>query len=272
MENYLYTSFAFLIGLCIGSFYCALAGRICYFFYGQGKRNFIQSYLKEKKSFTSIWKVIFCKPSFCFSCKQTLSIKDIIPIWSFFKNRGKCKNSDCQSNISPWLLMGELYCGLVFAMLVFTEAHLAIHLFAVLFCGHLYISVLTDSRYFLLDPENALFLFLWAAIYSWGSNEGTWDNAQNHFFASIASMFVFFVLSAISRFRGLGLGDCLMAGSIALFIGFPSVLIVFQVAALGSILWILVIQKDRKAPAPLGAAMALSTLCVFPFDFFFLSS
>ena len=264
MENYFYAPFAFLIGLCIGSFYCALAGRVCYFFYGQGRRSLIQTYSKERRSFASVWKVIFCKPSFCFSCKQKLPIQDIIPIWSFLKNKGRCKNSGCQSRISPWLLVGEFYCGLVFAALIFAKVPWAISLFAVLFCGHLYISVMTDSRYFLLDPENVLFLFLWAAIYSWESNARSWDNVQNHFFASIASMSVFFVLSAISRFRGLGLGDSLLAGSIALFMGVPSIIIVFQAAALGSILWILVIQKDRRAPAPMGAAMALATFFVFP--------
>ena len=249
-------SLAFFAGLVLGSFYTALASRILYFFYGAGRKT---------KQGLERWKTILLRPSFCFACQKKIAIENLIPIWGYLKNKGCCK--DCQSPIGIATFLGEVYMGLLAFYLMSCDLSWPLIILTLLFCGHLYIALLSDSRLFLLDPENALFLFLWAIAYLFLKYGLDIAAMQLHLLAFAGSFVCFGLLFLFGRMRALGFGDVILACVIALFLGLPWALIVFQIAAAGSIVYIVLIKKKLRAPAPLGAAMALAVFLVLPFRY-----
>ena len=257
LSNLLQLSLAFFVGLVVGSFYTALASRILYFFYGAGRKT---------KQGLERWKAILLRPSFCFACQKKIAIEDLFPIWGYLKNRGCCRH--CQSPIGIATFLGEVYMAFLAFYLMSRGLSWPLLTLTLLFCGHLYISLLSDSRLFLLDPENALFLFLWSIAYLLLKYGPDIAAMQLHLLAFAGSFVCFGLLFLFGRMRALGFGDVILACVIALFLSLPWALIVFQIAAAGSIIYIVLIKKKLRAPAPLGAAMALGVFVVLPFRYF----
>ena len=85
------TLYAFVIGLCFGSFALATAWRI-----------------KKKRSFTR-------ERSECEHCRHLLAAKDLVPLFSWLSQHGKCRY--CHKKLSKLLPLSELTGGLVFAAL-----------------------------------------------------------------------------------------------------------------------------------------------------------
>ncbi len=252
--SYLYV---FLIGLALGSFYTALANRILYYFYGPERKG-----LKK-----GIWKTILLKPSFCFSCKLKITPSSLLPLWGYIMNKGTCQY--CKKPIGIGNLLGELYMGLLGVCLYAQGYTWSMILFTLLFSGHLYISHYTDSRYFFLDPENTVFLFLWGIAFLISRYGLQLENVQNHLLAFTGTLVIFGLLFLASRLgRGLGLGDVILSSVVALFLGIPWALVTFQIGAATSILYIILIQKNLRSPAPLGSCIALSVLLVIPLSNF----
>ena len=79
-----------------------------------------------------------------------------------------------------------------------------------------------------------------------------------HALVCAIALLIFLTLFFLSRMRGLGFGDVVLGGILALHAGYPWSLLMFQLAAAGSLVYIFLIQGDRRAPAPLGAFFALA--------------
>ncbi len=259
---------AFTLGLCLGSFYTALASRILYFYYGPGRKKIkreltaymmhqplAKKHAQRSLALRTLWRVL-TQPSFCFGCQRRIAASKLIPIWGYLSSRARC--SACRRPIGISTFLGELYLGLLFLFSYITYENYLIAILTACFCGHLYISLATDSRFFLLDLENAFCLFLLAILSLFAWHGFSLAAMQHKLLAFSGAFLVFGLLCILGRFQSLGFGDVLLASVIALFIGLPWSLIVFQAAALASIIYILIIKKDRRAPAPLGAAMAIA--------------
>ena len=81
-----------ILGLCLGSFATAMSARI-----PEGR-----SWIKEKGA---------AARSACASCKKTLKILNLIPVFSWLIQRGRC--SDCHEKISPAYPLIELSTALI---------------------------------------------------------------------------------------------------------------------------------------------------------------
>ncbi|MEQ9363389.1 MAG: prepilin peptidase [Leptospirales bacterium] len=236
---------AALIGLILGSFYTALASRIVYFFYGPGR-----------KTGDGRWRGIFFEPSHCLSCGYRIRGLELTPLLGYLLTRGRCRN--CERPIGLLTLLGESFPALLLPLLLASGMRPVGALFVVLLCGHLYVSLATDWEMFLLDHENALFLLLWSVAATWEKVERDPDRMLQHAFVCAIALLIFLALFFLSKMRGLGFGDVILGGILALYAGYPWSLVVFQLAAAGSLVYIFLIQRDRRAPAPLGAFFALA--------------
>ncbi len=255
-------SLALSLGLILGSFYTALSSRIFYFFYGKGRKT-IDPTDSHHSNIVHKWQIILLRPSFCFHCKKKISLSALLPILGYITSNGRCRN--CHHPIGIWTLLGESYMGIVAVILLIYGYNWPSLIFSLLFCGHLYISLLTDSRLFILDPENALFLFAWAlASLLTRSDSLSLVEIQTNLIAFAGTFLCFLLLFLLGRLRALGFGDVILASVIALFMGLPWSLLVLQFAALGSIIYIILLKKNLRAPAPIGAAMAFSVLGLVP--------
>ena len=239
--------FAALLGLCIGSFYTAAASRILYYVYGPGR--------KEKSRI----RLFLARPSFCMECGVDIRPLDLIPFFSYIFRGGQCAN--CGAKIGPLTFMGETFCGLLFPLLLYAGLYAGYSwpaaLCGTLLCGHLYISIATDYNLFLLDYENTLIIFILALVGALFFADFTMEAFLPFVYTSLTVFAIFFLLWLFTLRRGaMGFGDVLLAGSVALYVGFPFSLILFQVASAGAIVYVYLIKRDRHTLIPFGVFIA----------------
>ncbi|MBI3396208.1 MAG: prepilin peptidase [Spirochaetia bacterium] len=243
-------AFASVLGLLIGSFYTATASRVLYFVYGPARK------------IPNRWKEFFTARSFCMQCDAPIKRLYLIPVAGYFLSKGKC--ASCGGRIGRLTLVGEALPGILFPVLLLGGMKAFAALCTIFLLGHLYISIATDANFFLLDHENAAFLGVFAVAAVLDQTGFSWTDIQPHALSALGVLVLFLLLFAVVRGRGLGFGDVILAPILAFHAGFPWVLILFQAAALGSIVYVALIKRDRTTPIPFGAFMAGSwMLAVF---------
>ena len=210
-------------------------------------------------------------PSHCEACQHKLAAKDLIPVFSYLRLRGRCRY--CQTAIPRRLFWVELATALIFAFLywwfVIFNPELGIVTFVITaFYACLFIII------FAIDLEHGLILnkvvypgmvvALLLALYPW-----PWLNESIAMRVAYAALgggigFGIFLLIALASRGGMGWGDVKLAALIGLATGFPLVIVAIIMAAiLGGIVAVaLVIAKKRKRrqTIPFGPFLALAAM------------
>jgi prepilin signal peptidase PulO-like enzyme (type II secretory pathway) len=210
-------------------------------------------------------KSIVFPPSHCEACQHKLSAKDLIPVFSYLRLRGRCRY--CQASVPRRLFWVELATAVIFALL-YWHFQLSPELGVMIFYACLFIII------FVIDLEQGLILnkviyptmvvaFL-LALYPW-----PWLSDSMVMRVAYAALgggigFVIFLLIAIVSRGGMGWGDVKLAALIGLATGFPLVfLAVIMGAILGGIVAVaLMIAKKRKRreAIPFGPFLALAAM------------
>jgi leader peptidase (prepilin peptidase)/N-methyltransferase len=210
-------------------------------------------------------KSIVFPPSHCEGCQHKLSAKDLIPVFSYLRLRGRCRY--CQASVPRRLFWVELATAVIFALL-YWHFQLSPELGVMIFYACLFIII------FVIDLEQGLILnkviyptmvvaFL-LALYPW-----PWLSDSMVMRVAYAALgggigFVIFLLIAIVSRGGMGWGDVKLAALIGLATGFPLVfLAVIMGAILGGIVAVaLMIAKKRKRreAIPFGPFLALAAM------------
>ncbi len=210
-------------------------------------------------------KSIVFPPSHCEACQHRLSAKDLIPVFSYLRLRGRCRY--CQASVPRRLFWVELATAVIFALL-YWHFQLSPELGVMIFYACLFIII------FVIDLEQGLILnkviyptmvvaFL-LALYPW-----PWLSDSMVMRVAYAALgggigFVIFLLIALVSRGGMGWGDVKLAALIGLATGFPLVfLAVIMGAILGGIVAVaLMIAKKRKRreAIPFGPFLALAAM------------
>lgn len=210
-------------------------------------------------------KSIVFPPSHCEACQHKLSAKDLIPVFSYLRLRGRCRY--CQASVPRRLFWVELATAVIFALLCW-HFQLSPELGVMIFYACLFIII------FVIDLEQGLILnkvvyptmvvaFL-LALYPW-----PWLSDSMVMRVAYAALgggigFVIFLLIALVSRGGMGWGDVKLAALIGLATGFPLVfLAVIMGAILGGIVAVaLMVAKKRKRreAIPFGPFLALAAM------------
>ena len=208
--------------------------------------------------------------SHCESCRHALTPKDLIPIFSYLRLRGRCRY--CHTAIAQRSLWVELATGTIFAFL-YHHYGLEPELGITIFYSCIFIIV------FVVDLEHGLILnkvvypsmviALLLALFlppMWLEKSLTvWviPDIANAAIGGGIGFILFFVLAIVSR-GGMGWGDVKLAALIGMVTGFPLVFVALIMAAiLGGVVAIaLVVSKKRKREQtiPFGPFLALTAL------------
>ncbi len=130
--NIYYILLFFAFGTILGSFYNVVGDRIP---------------LKES---------IIKPPSHCDNCKHQLKAKDLVPIFSYIFNGGKCPY--CKTKITPFYPLFETLSGVLFA-LTYMSFGLSLSLIVALtFISLLLILLVSDFKYMIM-PDSILIIF-----------------------------------------------------------------------------------------------------------------
>ena len=210
-------------------------------------------------------KSIAYPPSHCEACQHKLSAKDLIPVFSYLRLRGRCRY--CQVSIPGKLLWVELAAAVIFALL-YWHYRLSPELGLMAFYACLFIVI------FVIDLEHSLILnkvvyptmvvALLLSLYPW-----PWFSESIGMRVAYAALggaigFVVFLLIALVSRGGMGWGDVKLAALIGLATGFPLVFVAIIMAAiLGGIVAVVLLvtrRRGRREMIPFGPFLAVAAM------------
>ncbi len=224
--------FLFLLGLVMGSFCHAFALA-----------------LQQKES-------IFIRRSFCSHCQQPLHWKDLIPLISWLRLRGRCRY--CHQKLSIRYPLSELILALLFfqSALQFGIGWKLIPILLVLCI--LVIIAWIDYDTMLIYDRFVLALACCGGILIMYSSQSLFS----HLFGAVAVSGPLFLLAWITQ--GIGYGDVKLMAAAGLLLGWPNILLAMLIASFaGSLValhQLLIQKKSGKEKIPLGPFLALGII------------
>lgn len=152
----------------------------------------------------------------CNSCGRTLSALDLIPVFSWFLSRGRCRT--CKARVPGIYALAELSLGVLFVVSYLTFGlTLRLVLFLLILTILLFI-VWYDLRHMVVPPAASTLLVVLSVLYAmsaWGG--GLLLGAV--FLTAGTIALAFFLLFALSKGRAMGLGDSPVALALSLIAG-----------------------------------------------------
>lgn len=223
------TIFHFILGLLVGSFVNVLIDRLPH---GEN---------------------VLWNRSHCDYCKKTLRWFELIPIFSFLIQRGRCRR--CRKKLSIQYPLVELATGIGFTFLHSFP-------FCLLFISLLVIFV-ADLKYQII-PDSMIGLGFLATIVYWFERSLPVGDILQYAVTGLACFVVFYLIWLGTRGKGLGFGDVKFAPLMGVLLGFPGVISAFYVAfltgALVGVILILGRKKTWKSKIAFGSFLVLGTV------------
>ncbi|OCL28138.1 peptidase A24 [Orenia metallireducens] len=197
-------------------------------------------------------------PSHCPNCQTNLKAFDLIPIFSFLFNKGKCRY--CSENISYQYPLVEILTGIIFFALYWKyKLSIELLIYVVLACL-LIVSSLIDLKYMIIPDYLNYFGIVLGFIFALFFEYQTLYSALLGLLIPAAILLLIVIISK----GGMGVGDVKLIAMIGAFIGVKyAVATIFLGAFIGSVIGVgLMITgiKGRKDRIPFGPFIAMAAL------------
>ncbi len=211
---------------------------------------------------------LFWPGSRCLSCSKKLKWPELIPVVSFFIQKGRCRH--CKSKISWQYPVVEALTGVVFTLVAYKFFNLQFSIYSLFVTGYwlLIFSLLIaisayDIRHQII-PDLFVYLFIILSLFNFF---GIW-NAERIFTG--LGMFAFFALLwLVSKGRWMGFGDAKLALGAGWLLGFENGILAtfssFWLGAAFAVFLLLFRGKDftLKSRIPFGPFLSLGTFFAF---------
>ncbi len=186
--------------------------------------------------------------SHCDYCKKTLSPWDLVPVASYVVLGGRCRH--CKRRISLQYPIVELLSGMVFALVFFFQVQgtpfdglNVLYLLAI--SAVMLVVAIVDFKYYLIPTTlvfGASLLALFYNFFTFGP-----DIFSQHVFAAFTAAAFFGAIVLVTRGKGMGSGDIVLAFLIGMTLGFAQmVLAIFLAFVIGAAVAIILIIFGRK--------------------------
>jgi len=214
-------------------------------------------------------------PSHCTSCKKRLSEKDLVPLFSYLLLRGRCRY--CGVRIPVRIFIVELITAILFGLITWhfisqygvLNIHLAMLLiyvciFLLIFFIDLEQQIIVNITIYIgialaLIFSFFWFPFFWPDFYIW-PNQGI----LSALLGGITGAALILLPNIITRGRGMGGGDVMLAGFIGTVTGFPLVIVALVIGIIsGGIVAIALValrRKKRKDVIPFGPFLCTAAI------------
>lgn len=242
MDIYYMITF-FILGTVFGSFY-----------------NVVGDRLPENKSIV--------KPSsHCPKCGHRLTPLELIPIFSFIFQKGKCKNCGCKIPVIHPLF--ELVSGLLFTLAYISFKLTPELLIALTFISILLIIIVSDIEYMII-PDEVLIVGIIILVV-----EKFFINGLNTMLWSIGDGIICFILMYLLKEFGdflfkkesMGGGDIKLMFVFGLVLGWPmAILSIFIGSIVGLPISLITISKNTTHEIPFGPLLSLGAIIVLLFQ------
>lgn len=216
----------------------------------------------------------------CMSCGNTLTWKELIPLFSFLIQKGVCRK--CKSKISWQYPLVEFIAGAVFALLfvmfppLSVSAMITTVLYLIITCLAL-VMVVYDIKHKII-PDQFVFVFAGMCLLTLFIGGESFYHLPT-FWQLIAGPFLatpFAFLWIISRGKWIGLGDAKLVLGIGWLLGIGAginaIILAFWLATVISVLWIAFVFKKYKTKMeiPFGPYLILGMYITLFFGFKFI--
>jgi len=226
-----YYALIFLFGLIMGSFLNAVIYRL----------DSGESIVKSR--------------SHCPKCGHVLAWYELVPIFSFVIQGGKCR--ECKSNISWQYPLVELATAILFVLVLYHNLPL---LYTLTISSLLMVIFVYDLKHYIIPDKIIYPAILVSGIFVW--QHATY-NIQYTIYAAIGASVFFAAMFFASRGKWMGFGDVKLAFFMGLFLGWPNILVgLFAAFMLGGIIGMGLIvcgKKTMKSQVPFGPFLVTGT-------------
>lgn len=251
------------------------------FIFGAAVGSFLGVVVDRLGSKESIWK----GRSHCDHCRHILQPLDLIPIFSFFLLRGKCRY--CHKKLSWFYPLIELLTGTsyVFASLViFTSQGLLsfqlryelLLLYYFVLSAALIVIFFADLRYGIIPFKAVSVAFFTTVLWYFllptlsftpltSKLLGLQTNLPSIAGSTLGAGGFFFLIFIVTKGRGMGFGDVIYAFLMGFILGFPKIFLGLYLAFVtGAVVSLLLVAMKKKkfkgGTIPFGPFLVLGTL------------
>ncbi|MCA9391851.1 prepilin peptidase [candidate division WWE3 bacterium] len=248
------------------------------FLYGTAIGSFLNVVIDRHATKESIFR----GRSHCDSCKRTLAWYELIPLFSFVVQRGRCRS--CGTKLSPQYLLIELFTGLVTFSYYFLYAHADVLTFVqnihvLLFIYALIVATLVDLKEGIIPDgvhifavvlfvAHAVVVMLYQLLHGTCCSSIT-NELISHLVGAIIAGAFFGTLILITKGRGMGGGDFKLSMSMGLILSplqlFLSLYLSFVIGGVVALSLVAAKRKKIGQTVPFGPFMALGALVVLFF-------
>ena len=238
MEIY-YAIVLFVFGTIFGSFYNVVGDRVA-----------------DGKS-------IIYPPSHCPKCKHRLTPLELVPIFSYLFQGGKCKN--CKCKIPLFHPLYEIFVGLLFMFSYISFGFTGDLVIAITFVSMLAIIIVSDYYYMIIPDEILIFFGVTLAL------EVLLINGIDAFVISLLSGIISFgVMFLIKLFvdfifktESMGGGDIKLLFFLGFILGWPQALLsIFLGSIIGLPISLIVLKIKNTNIIPFGPFLALGAIII----------
>jgi leader peptidase (prepilin peptidase)/N-methyltransferase len=201
--------------------------------------------------------------SHCPWCGHPIRLRDNIPLLSWIRLRGRCR--DCDGPISPRYPLVEASTGLLFALCVLRFGATPSAVVAALFCALCLALGLIDADHYLL-PNKITYpgIVLGLAL----SPLAAWTDLRSSLLGAAVGAGALSLLIGfwylLRRSQGMGWGDPKMLAMVGAFLGFEAtVLTLFLASLLGSLVGAILMARHRadlQSRLPFGVYLAVGAV------------
>lgn len=234
-----YTIVAFIFGTIFGSFY-----------------NVVGYRLPKGESLIS-------PSSHCTNCNHKLGPLELIPIFSFLLQGGKCKN--CGQKISWFYTIFELATGILFAISYIVFGPTLDFVIAITFVSTLLIIILSDYMYMIIPDEVVIFsiILLLIEIFIKSGLSGVGYSLLS----GLISSFVMLLLKLFGDFlfkkESMGGGDIKLLFLFGLVLGYPMAIIsIFLGSFIGLPIALIQLYKNKTNIIPFGPFLSVGAMII----------
>lgn len=230
----------FMLGTILGSFYNVVAYR-----------------LPKGES-------IIYPASHCPNCNHKLKPWELIPIFSYLLQRGKC--SSCKQKISIFYPISEILCGLLFVF-CYLSFGLSLDLIIALTFVSLLIIVILSDYYYMIIEDSVLIVFSILLIIEIYFIHG-FDYLLFGLQSALISFLIMFVLKLAGDFafkkESLGGGDIKLMAVFGLMIGWQmSIITIFLSAFIALPVSIFILKTNKNHEIPYGPFLSIAALIIY---------
>ena len=236
---------------------------LCFFMFGAifGSFYYVVAYRIPKGE-----SIVF-PPSHCPNCNHRLGPLELVPIFSYLFQGGKCKN--CKCKISVFYPLFEIICGLLFGF-AYLSYGFDLELIIVLTFISMIVIVMLSDYYYMIISDGVLLFFSMAIILEMFFIYG-WYYTLIHLLYGVIAFVGMYLFKLFGDFlfkkESMGGGDIKLLFTFGLMFGWQmSIVSIFIAAVVGLPISLILLKKNNDHVLPFGPYLGIAALIIVLFQ------